>query len=79
MTGPLSLNKDFVLFPLWGEAGPPLALLASQTPPQPEGRQPPQPAQQQQGEAPAAAVTVVPYVEQTMLHLVRGRSSACAV
>jgi hypothetical protein len=64
-TGPLSLNKDFVLFPLWGEGGPPLVLLATQTPAIPEGRQ-----QQLQQAVSAAAVTVVPYVELTVLHLV---------
>ena len=74
-TGPLSLNKDFALFPLWGEGGHPLILLATHTPPIAEGRQQ-QVQQAQEGGAghaalAAAAVTVVPYVEQTTLHLVR--------
>eukprot|EP00983_Pelagomonas_calceolata_P060349 1146327-Pelagomonas_calceolata.AAC.4 len=76
-TGPLSLNKDFALFPLWGEGGRPLILLATQTPPVPEGRQQQQQQLHGQGDPAAApAVTVVPYVEQTMLHLVGGKTWA---
>src|SRR5689334_10614434 len=76
--GNTSLARDWAMFPLSGTAGPPLLLLASQTPLIDAARlsgpnaaaQAANPAMQQ------AEVTTVPYAECTTLHLVSG-SKAC--